>query len=179
MNFKIYHHPLNNSLTEHLAKLFVETFNAPPRNETWTLQTAQEFIEENLKKDGQLIVAYSKNGSIFGYIMGLPLKSSPLLTQFQQMVSPKRNLKEWGYYTSTMVVTKSHQGQGIGKALIKFHLAHLNNPPYKFICTRTRQDAVVINHILKQFDFKIIGTYAAEMWGNRADRYLHIKTIKQ
>ena len=177
MNLKIHHSPLNTALVEQVAKLFVDTFNAPPRNENWTQETALEFIKENMNKGGHLIVAYAQNNNILGCKMGLPVKDLHLLSELKQFLSPHLNIEESGYYISTTMVTKTHQSQGIGKKLIKFHLDYLNTSPYKYIFIRTRCDAVVINHLLKQFDFEVIRTYTAEMGGTRAERHLHMKTL--
>lgn len=85
------------------ATIIVQAYIEPPWNEAWTLEGATTRMGELTGTPGWMGVGALDDGKLLGFAIGLPHTSA----------------SGRGLYIPEIAVLPSHQGQGIGKRLLK------------------------------------------------------------
>lgn len=92
---------INKTKIGELAQMYVETFNAPPWNDKWTIETASKRIQQMINcEDSYGLVAYDKE-ELCGMILG---------SEEQFFDGKMFNLKEF-------CVKNGRRNQGLGKII--------------------------------------------------------------
>jgi len=95
-----------------LAELYIQTYNAPPWNDQWTIPLATQKLDEMINTSNSFgLVCYGDDNNILGMIVGV--------------------CKTWysgkEFFVDDFFVIPSRQGKGIGTLLIKELESRLNS----------------------------------------------------
>lgn len=111
-----------------LAEMFAETFNAPPWNDGWTLETAKKRLHGFIVREGFYGVAAYEEEQLLGMILG------------QEEFYYEGNVFE----IEEFCIRNSMRGQGLGKILYREFEQRLKARGVTQICLLTmRQEATV------------------------------------
>ena len=103
---------INETHISKLAELYVETYNAPPWNDQWTLRLAMQKLDEMINcRDSFGLIACEDESNILGMIVG----SSEIYYNCKQ------------FFIKDFFVIPSMQGHGIGTALMAEFESRLKN----------------------------------------------------
>ena len=98
---------LTNNHIPKLAKFYMETYNAPPWNEKWTIEAATKKLDELINcRDSYGLLCTDENANIIGMIAGISEGSSTSYYTLRQ------------FCIRDFLVITSMQGKGIGSALM-------------------------------------------------------------
>jgi len=94
---------INKSHIPRLAEIYVETYNAPPWNDKWTVSLAEQRLDEMINcRDSYGLICIDDESKIIGMIVGIS--------------ETYYNCKQ--FFIKDFFMIPSSQGKGIGSALI-------------------------------------------------------------
>jgi len=97
------HREINEMYIEELAKKYIETFNSPPWNDKWTLSLAAKKLDEMINCRGSFgLVCFDNENNMLGMIIG----NSDTFYNCTY------------FFVKDYFIIPSHQGKGIGTALL-------------------------------------------------------------
>ena len=146
---------------ENILDLYISVYSAPPRNEIINREEIREEIYNGFYKQSISIMAID-NGIVVGLSSAMP---AIYLKDFKEMSKKSLSLKENenAYFHTEAYVAEDYRGKKVGSSLFNIRKTLiLNETNENKIFTRTRQDAIAQNNLLKKENFKKIASLEIE-----------------
>ena len=151
-----------------IVDLFISTFSAPPRNETWDLESASAYICEHYGPS-TILATISSDAGIIGFCYGMSLRDS---SKAKEIYEHARIMD--GFYLADIAISHECRGSGYGRSLLEAFLAEVAKS-HQHCIARTREDAHAIRHLFTSVGFVERGRYQATIAGSTASRLIYLK----
>ena len=135
-----------------IREIYIQAFNAPPRNEKWTNQTADAFLYRELD-NGATFYIIKVEDACAGFRIVSPAKHTHCKNELWSFGANDKTA-----YLSAMAIHNNFRGQGLGSELFRYALEDIRqDAKYETVMVRCRKDSFTINNIVRKNGFKKIG----------------------
>ena len=156
---------IDHLLKQEIARLYIEVFSEPPRNEVIIFENIfKQIFEKN-----SIFTLLFQDNILIGFIDAYEIQHFTDKNKFE--IKDKDSI-----YISAFAIDKNARGQGYGKLLFEKHLSALKEK-YKYVYSRSRVDVKAIVNMFKKYNFQIILEYEVETNGVTSRKYMYEKAL--
>ena len=133
-----------------LSLMYVECFNGEPWFEDWTEEMAGNVIRGLRDKGADFVLAFSEEGKLMAFSIGISLQDFPALERVQDM---SRGNTE--YYLAEVGVGEAFRGQRLSTAVVKESLRLASLAGFESVVSTTRRNNPKMRATFERLGFSL------------------------